>query len=176
MQTIVRAVLAMSLSQPPAPSCEIAGLLRLGHKHDTEAESEVVDERVGNFRPTAGRAAIKLGRIPSTAADYLDAERIGPGTSWVGYTLWVDHRSSRVRAVPILAPFPDVSFHVVQSPGIRQFLSDRVRRIPTVGAKPRKIAQLGEAGIIAMGEPRGRARARGAFPLRFGRQAITAAR
>ena len=43
---------------------------------------------------------------------------------------------------------------------------------PSDGAKPRKVAQAGEIGIIAVKETRGRARARGAFPLGFGRQAI----
>ena len=44
----------------------------------------------------------------------------------------IDLNSARKGAGPILTPFHDLPFHVVQSPGIRKFLPDGVRHETTV--------------------------------------------
>ena len=43
-----------------------------------------------------------------------------------GRTCRIGLNSARLDAVPILTPFPDIPFHVVQSPGIGKLLPDRV--------------------------------------------------
>ena len=86
--------------------------------------------------------------------------------------MWIGDGAARVVAIPILTPFPDIAFHVIQSPGVGQLQTDRVRRDAIVRAEPRIIAQVGEIGIDAVIKSVRVARARGTFPLGFGRQPI----
>jgi len=47
-----------------------------------------------------------------------------------GWSLGVSDISRRVVAVPVRAPFPQVAMHVIKSPGVRLFLTDRMWRVP----------------------------------------------
>src|SRR6266576_2442312 len=113
----------MSNSKTPLP-CWIGftsrGLLmrsslRFRDQHYSEADDEVRDERTDTFGQTTRRSAIRLGCVPSPAADDLHPNRVR------GRTLRIGCEPARVWTIPILAPFPHISFHVIQSPGIRHF-------------------------------------------------------
>lgn len=87
--------------------------LRIDGQYDAEADDEIADEGAGAFDGAAGGAAVELGGFPGSATVYFDADRVGRGA------LRVNDGAAGVGAIPILAPFPDISGHVVKSPGCR---------------------------------------------------------
>src|SRR5262245_6117797 len=89
-------------------------------------------------------------------------------------SLRIDHGSARQISQPVLAPFPHISFHVIQSPWIRKFLANRVNSEFTVQEVPRMIRQARVIKVIAVAEPRRRPSPRRPFPLRFCGKTINA--
>src|SRR5258705_10929571 len=82
--------------------------LRIKAQHDADPNDEVSDERTRPFDGTTRGAAIQLERLPCSSTNYFE-------TNWIGSrSLRIDLRSARIRAVPILAPFPNISLHVVE--------------------------------------------------------------
>ena len=110
----------------------------------------------------------------------------------------VDHRIVSIPSRPVQAPLPDVAQHVVQAPGIRQFLRDGMRSGPLVivlfvrpAGRIVAVLQLEidaavaavpgdrvQAGSVVLAQDlqwpgvgrRFRTRTAGVFPLGFGRQ------
>src|SRR5438046_9730012 len=143
-------------------------LLRRDERH-SEAKVCIGEERACGKEKTPGRPAVRVEVVVSAAAHYFQSKWIGSGSGRIGLN------SARQGAKPILAPFPDVSFHVVQSPWIGELLPDGVHREAGVVRVPCVIRQAGVARILSVTEPRRSAGARGAFPLRPRWQTILAA-
>ena len=77
---------------------------------------------------------------------------------------------SPIRIVPIPAPLLDITTHIVEPPGIRGFLADRLHLVIGVSCKPGVAVQC--CRIIAK-KPSGRCpRTAGVFPFGLSRQAI----
>src|SRR5882724_1911742 len=95
------------------PDATLKYFLRLQSQHDSKTQDEVSDEWTGGSEVPSGGAAIRFKRVPPAAANDFEPDRIVGGSLGIGY------RSAGVSAVPILTPFQNISFHVVQSPGIR---------------------------------------------------------
>src|SRR5262249_1444730 len=83
-------------------------------------------------------------------------------------TGWVCPAREVVGAVPVVAPFPNVSVHVEESPAVRPQASDSNRRAAVE-------VRLGRAERVSRRERRLRPGAAGVFPLRLCRQAEAAA-
>ena len=66
----------------------------------------------------ARRSAVPGVEVPAAAPEHPVRARRRAG--------WIRRRTARILAVPILAPLPDVTVHVVQAPGIRLLLANRV--------------------------------------------------
>src|SRR5258705_9633372 len=97
----------------------VRGSSRPGDEHHAEAEVGIGLVR-GTEEPR-GRPAIVVGIVVSAAAHDFLAELKGTGRPGR-----IGLNAARLIAIPILAPFPDMPVHVVDSPRIGKFLPDRV--------------------------------------------------
>ena len=85
------------------------------------------------------RTAVGGGIAPRAAAEHARRYRRRPRRIDAGRLLVV------IAVVPIAAPLPDVAVHVVQSPGVRFLLADRMRSAARVALEPAVLGKLGLA-------------------------------
>jgi hypothetical protein len=131
---------------PPAPCVPpfrtpLAGLfpppatLLDGTAEHTKAQA---DEPEVRSVPVAVRRPAAPGAVDPAAAP-VHPERAHRSTSRISY------RTARVVAMPVLAPLPHITVHVVQTPRIRLLLANWMRLSSRVLVVPTVIAQLGIA-------------------------------
>ncbi len=86
--------------------------------------------------------------------------------------MWILGGALRVvgRAVPVVAPLPDVTVHVVEAPAIGPLPADRLRLALRMRLEPGVLRQLA-VGVAEAVFP-GAAGAAGVLPLRLGRQPV----
>src|SRR5580765_6171883 len=95
---------------------------RFRDEHHAEAEVCIGERRErGKEKPRGGSGGL-FGVVEGAAAHDFPSARTGSGSCRIGLN------SARQGAEPILTPFHDVPFHVVQTPWIGKLLPDRVRR------------------------------------------------
>ena len=135
-----------------------------------EAKTENIGLAVGDVVAAACRTAVTRMEHQTTSAHHAVRGACRP--------LGICNRIGRIILVPVQAPFPDVPMHVVQTPCVRLFLSDRMRLpigvllIPSDLVKIRAGSFLGR-DVLPVVQGCCRSGAAGIFPLRFGRQGIS---
>ena len=143
--------------------------LRSRDQHHAEAEVCVGVEPTRGKQGPRGRSTGLFGVVEGAAAHDFPSTRTGSRSCRIGLN------SARQEAEPILTPFHDVPFHVVQTPWIGKLLPDKVRRETAVRGVPRVIRQACVVRIVSVAEPRRRAGTRGAFPFSLRGKTILAA-
>src|SRR5262245_35298240 len=111
----------------------------------------------------------ELGRDPDPErrpqVTRADAPRGAP-PQHAGITIlrtgWINDSFSRIRIIPIPAPLIDITTHIVEPPGIRGFLTNRLHFVIGVICKPGIVVQ--GCRIIAKKPSGRRPRAAGVFP------------
>ena len=93
-----------------------SGGLLDGTAEHTKAKVVAPDHR--RVPVAARRTAVPGAEVPAAAPDHPVRAQRRAG--------WICRRTARILAVPILAPLPDVTVHVIQSPAIRFLLANRV--------------------------------------------------
>ena len=130
-----------------------------------QAEAEVVGAVAGR-EPAANSDAAAPGNAPPAAAT-IDAVRAR------SRTLRIRLRIRRVRAIPILTPFPNVATHVVKAKFVSLLRPDNVSLIATITIIPSYVPDVVRTAVLITTALI--AASRSIFPLSLSRQTETLA-
>ncbi len=110
----------------------IAVALKLPRLHE-HPKTEGMDPEAGRrVEAVCGPATLRAS-LPASAPHYPE---FTPGGAFR-----IRHRAARVRALPVLDPFVDISEHVVKIKSVRGFISNRMRALVAVLVVPRDCIQ-----------------------------------
>jgi hypothetical protein len=123
----------------------------------TEAKATVVAVADGAVVLTASGAAVPGVAAPEAAAQHTVVVR--------RRTFGIRHNPMRITAIPITTPFIDITVHIMEPPGIRLFLTNRMSPTITVPIIPSHIIKITSTGISTF-----RPCTAGIFPFRLCRK------
>ena len=142
----------------------MAGML-LARRAQANTKAEVVVAERRAEPEAVRRPTITGGVVPTAATEHAGRARVSPTR--------VRHSTTRIIAIPVLTPLPNIAVHVIQAPSIRFFAADGMTCLSRVSTEPSVIAEL--RVIITKTVLCSRACPTRVLPLSFSRELINSA-
>src|SRR5262249_35065022 len=125
-------------------------------------KTEAATAQTGRAVATDRRPAVASDDVPTAAP--IHPERAGCRACRI------HDRPTRIDAMPVLHPFPDIAMHVIEAPGIRLLLPHRMGLLPGVAVMPGMPPQI--AGVVTKAVGCARPGPRRILPLGFCGQTV----